>query len=80
MDTAATDRQAKKARYWIESGMIVRLKWGGPKMTVMRILQVRETLHDGTKVTKMQGVKCLWIDDFGDAQTGRFHSGDLVKA
>jgi len=69
-----------KERYWIHSGMKVRLKYGGPTMEVMRILQVRETLEDGTRATKMQGVKCRWIDEFGDEQTGRFHSNDLVQA
>lgn len=78
MDPAT--EKSSESKYWIEPGINVRLKWGGPVMEVMRILQTRTLMPDGTKMTKMQGVKCRWIDDFGDEQTGVYHSKDLVKA
>jgi uncharacterized protein YodC (DUF2158 family) len=68
------------SRYWIEPGIKVKLVYGGPEMEVMRVLQTITTMPDGKKVTKMQGVKCRWTDDFGDERTGIYHSKTLVKA
>lgn len=65
-------------RYWIKGGLCVRLKGGyGPRMTVMRVLEVRKQSAQGQR-TVIQGVLCTYKDPFdGKDVKKRFHTQDI---
>lgn len=70
----------KKEKYWIKGGKYVKLKYGGPRMMVMRVEQNRSKGPDGKWRYTVLGVKCCWVDDFGEERKGMFHTHELVPA
>lgn len=74
------EQLSKEEKYWIKPGIHVRLKFGGPIMEVMRLLQVAKRDEEtGKWVVKMQGVKCKYTVN-GELRTEIHHTRDLVRA
>ena len=66
----------KKHRFF--GGDKVRLTYGGPIMTVMRVEQTMIKEPGGKTKVVVNGVKCCWTDEFGDEKKGMFHTRELV--
>lgn len=75
-----SDQVTARGKYWIKPGAFVTKYPDDTVMVVMRVLQERDRLPDGTFESRIQGVKCKWEDDNGEQRTGIFRTTDLVPA